>query len=124
MAKTMPSTPAVVEGRRSKAEQFSRAAADTRDSDTTDAYITLLISSGIAASDVICSKRLGYHSTSENHSDAVKTLAQVNKEASKSLKVLLEVKSKSAYTALSSSTTERVKVERAASKLLDFMRSL
>jgi hypothetical protein len=121
MAKTTAADKAAIKGRKEKARQFMTAAADTEASDTHDAYITLLVNAGIAAADVLCGKKLGYYSSSDNHTDAVALLAKVDRDASSALKVLLNIKSKSAYTPTATSGTDRTRVERAAAKLIDLM---
>ncbi|MGI8721898.1 MAG: hypothetical protein ACR2JG_06685 [Geodermatophilaceae bacterium] len=62
-----------------------------------DAYVTLCVLAGIAASDVICCARLGEHAQGEKHNDAVSLLKAADKQAAKHLAVLLEQKTKSAY---------------------------
>jgi hypothetical protein len=57
--RTQPCTAAIRQGRLRKAEQFLRAANLVRD--VADAYSTLCVHAGIAASDVICCARLGEH---------------------------------------------------------------
>lgn len=121
LGKTTAADKATIQGRRAKVRQFMTAATDTQASDTQDAYITLLVNAGIAAADVLCARALGYYSSSENHNEAVALLAKVDKDAANSLKTLLGVKSKSAYTPTATSSTDRVRAERAAHKLVDLM---
>lgn len=82
-----------------KAEQFLRAAEiiaevlDQQDEpDVSDAYVTLCVHAGIAASDVACCKRLGVHSRGQDHAAAISLLGQVGRKASQQLGVLLDMK--------------------------------
>jgi hypothetical protein len=49
--------------------------------DVADAYVTLLVHAGIAASDVICCARLGEHAQGDNHVEAVALLAPLTPTA-------------------------------------------
>jgi hypothetical protein len=79
----------------------------------------LFVDAGIAASDVICCVRLGVHSSSGNHSEAVTLLATADKGSEKHLSTLLGLKNKAAYTHQALSTAERKKMNRAASNLVE-----
>lgn len=115
-------------GRLNKAEQFLAAAslilelADGED-DFTDAYVTMAVHAGIAAADVICCARLGRHSSSGTHSDAVRLLeTTVDREISKDLAVLLGMKNVSGYSARSTTSTDRLKAQRAAERIVEAAR--
>jgi hypothetical protein len=74
--RTQPCTAAIRRGRLRKAEQFIEAAGTVRDladghEDVADAYVTLCVHAGIAASDVICCASLGEHAQGEDHGEAV-----------------------------------------------------
>ncbi len=101
MATTRPCTPAVIEGRKSKAEQFMKAAEIVRrnidDIELADALITLAVHAGIAASDVICCTKSGVHPSGPNHFDAIQRLAEADTNLARELKVLLSMKGKSGY---------------------------
>lgn len=58
----------------------------------------LLVDAGIAASDVICCVRLGVHSNSGTHSDAVTLLERADKGSETYLSTLLGLKNKAANT--------------------------
>jgi len=65
-----------------KAEQFLRAADLVRDvaderGDVADAFATLCVHAGIAASDVICCARLGEHAQGENQSEPFGSATEV-----------------------------------------------
>lgn len=104
--RTTPADATVRRGRMAKAEQFAAAAevvhdlADEAD-DVADAYVTLCIHAGIAAGDVLCAAALGVHAQGENHQEAVKLLATVDKQASKHLATLLGMKTLAGYSAVS-----------------------
>ena len=110
-------------GRFRKAEQFHDAAqgvltlADDND-DVSDAFVTLCVHAGIAAADVICCASLGKHATGENHQTAVGLLRQVDKDAARHLKTLLDMKTKAAYTALAVSADDVKRASRAVDALV------
>jgi hypothetical protein len=130
MPRTVKCTPATRRGRRAKAEQFNDAAATVRTladeaSDVADAYVTLLVHAGIAASDVICCARLGEHSMGENHADAVQVLATAaDKKLARDLDTLLGVKTKAGYGERPVSASDLTKAERATERLIQAMREI
>ena len=116
-------------GRLSKAKQFSDAA-DLIESisdgaiDVEDAYITMCVHAGIAAADVICCARLGEHSRGDDHDDAVRLLAQVDGTMARHLGTLLQMKTRSAYSAQPSSPADRKRASRAAVALVELASTL
>ena len=67
------------QGRMAKAEEFADAARVVQDlaegpGDVADAYVTLCVHAGIAASDVICCARLGRYAQGNDHHEAVDLL--------------------------------------------------
>lgn len=124
MSRTVDCTSQTRAGRLKKAKQFLETAeivetmADDID-DVTDAYVTLLVHAGVAASDVICCAALGVHAQGESHTAAVKLLAKVDSTLANDLGALLAVKTKAGYSSASVSTTERTRAERAARRLVD-----
>jgi hypothetical protein len=118
MAGTRECNSAVISRRLSKAVEFFDAAASLED-DSPNAAGDLFVDAGIAASDVICCVRLGVHSSSGNHSEAVTLLATADKGSEKHLSTLLGLKNKAAYTHQALSTAERKKMNRAASNLVE-----
>lgn len=88
-------------GRLGKANQFLTAAeliaSSIEDSDLADAFVTLCVHAGIAASDVICCAKLNEHSRGGNHTTAIALLAQVDRESSVHLKALLDMKGHAGY---------------------------
>lgn len=124
MSRTVDCTPQTRAGRLKKAMQFLETAeivetmADDID-DVTDAYVTLLVHAGVAASDAICCAALGVHAQGESHTAAVKLLAKVDPTLSNDLGALLAVKTKAGYSSASVSNSERTRAERAARRLVD-----
>ncbi|MGE2691486.1 hypothetical protein [Mycolicibacterium pulveris] len=118
MAGTRDCDAAVIAGRLSKAVEFYDAAAHLED-DMPNAAGDLFVDAGIAASDVICCVRLGVHSNSGAHSDAITLLARAHKGFEKYLSTLLNLKSKAAYTHQALSTAECRRMNRAASHLVE-----
>lgn len=114
--RTRPSTAAIRDGRLKKATEFLNAAALVEDT-ASDAAMNLYVLAGIAAADVICCARLGKYAAGENHNDAVALLNQADSTLGKHLQVLLNIKSKVAYTHQSASPDERKKARRAAEAL-------
>lgn len=98
MVGTQRSTPAVISGRLAKALEFFDSAS-LLEAEKLNAAGDLYVDAGIAASDVICCVRLGEHSSSGNHSEAVALLAT--------------------YTHQSLSAAECKKMSRAASHLVE-----
>jgi hypothetical protein len=92
------------------------------DSDLCDAYVTLCVHAGIAAADVICCARLGRHAQGENHNDAIGLLEKVDTTHAQALGVLLGMKTRSGYSAVPTSTTDRKRARRAAGALVDAAR--
>jgi len=89
------------------------------DEDIADAYATLCVHAGIAASDVICCAYLGHHAVGENHGQAISLLSKADKEASKHLGVLLGLKTKSGYSHTPVTTDEVKRAGRAAEALVE-----
>ncbi len=102
MANVKQCTPEIRAGRLSKAIQFLRAAdliaPILDDEELADAYVTLCVHAGIAASDVICCAKLHEHSVSPNHKNAVVMMATFDQTNSVYLDTLLEMKTHSGYT--------------------------
>jgi hypothetical protein len=119
-------------GRRAKAEQFLRAAEEIMDladdaADIGDAYVTLCVHAGIAASDTICAHRLGVYSSGENHNEALGLLRRVQPDGAQltgDLGALLQMKTKAGYTHRPVSGQERVSAGRKARALVEAARSL
>ncbi|MBU3701617.1 MAG: hypothetical protein FGM58_06195 [Acidimicrobiia bacterium] len=109
-----------------KAEQFWSAALlldeHADDSSHVDAFISLSVLAGIAASDVVCCRRLGVHSTGRSHSDAVKLIRRADHRLEQPLRVLLGLKTASGYGSRVSATSDRLRARRAALALLDAAR--
>lgn len=84
-----------------------------------DAYVTLCVHAGIAASDVICCIRLSEHAQGESHGDAVGLLAKVNREAAKHLNTLLKLKTKSGYSHVPATAEDFKRAGRAAESLVE-----
>lgn len=114
-------------GRMRKAEQFAQAASillelSEEAEELADAYITLCVHAGIAATDVICIRRLGRYALGQDHGEAVQLLGSADRESAKHLRSLLSMKTKAGYSYLSPSSSERVRAGRAMSALLESAR--
>ena len=121
--RTSESDPAVVAGRRAKAQQFSTVARDVltladEAQDVADSFVTLAVHAGIAAADVICCVRLGTYSRSESHAEAIDLLKGADKDAAKALRVLLAMKTRAGYSSAPVSTEDRLRAERAMDALV------
>lgn len=111
-ARTAEGNDAIRRGRLAKARQFADAAEQVRGvandtDDVNDAYTSLCVLSGIAASDAICCARLGRYSRGEDHRTAVGLLKQADPDAAKHLDRLLGLKTTAGY------SHERISAERA-----------
>lgn len=129
MARTTNCTSGTIAGRRARAEQFLEAAElvdvlEDPDQDLAAAYVTLCVHAGIAASDVICCLRLGYHASSQDHTEAVRVLETAEPSASGSLDILLRLKTPAGYSHKSISGADRRRARRAATSLVERMRTL
>ena len=115
-------TPATGTGRLAKAGQFYLAAETIEtivdDREIADAYVTLCIHAGIAAADAICCAKLGEHAHGDDHQAAVALLAKADRAAAKNLKSLLDMKTRSGYSALPTSKTDQKRAGRTAAALL------
>ncbi|ONF67930.1 hypothetical protein [Amycolatopsis keratiniphila] len=106
-----------------KATQFNEAADMIREladehEDIADAYVTLCVHAGIAASDVICCARLGEHAQGENHDEAISLLSRADKEIAKHLRTLLKLKTKAGYSHTPATVDEFKRAGRRWSKKL------
>lgn len=124
MSSTMECGPGHADGRRRKMEVFV-AAIDALllldapdDPDVADALVSLRVTAGVAAADVICCARLGLHSTSPNHSDAVALLKPVDGTLANHLRRLLQMKPKAQYGSLAVSGRELKTSARAVEALV------
>jgi hypothetical protein len=126
--RTRECTPATISGRRAKALQF-QVAADTiaLDGSLGDAFVTNCVHAGIAASDVICCRRLGIHAAGQDHQDAVRLLATAGpdgRELSVHLRTLLGMKSSAGYDSVASSRDDCRRAARAMAALVAAMESI
>jgi len=127
MARISPCTPDVRRGRLRKAGHFLDAAnliADQAGTEpgSADAFITLCIHAGIAASDVICCARLGQHAQGENHNEALALLGQADSGSVKHLRVLLSMKTKAGYSHAEATAADAKRAGRAAETLVETAR--
>jgi len=114
----------ILRGRLHKANQFIAAADMIRElvdeqGDVADAYVTLCVHAGIAASDVICCASLGEHAQGENHDEAVSLLAKADKDVAKHLRTLLNLKTKAGYSHTPATLGEFTRAGRAAEALVE-----
>lgn len=118
-----PCTAATITGRMKKASQFWSAAelveTFTGEEDLADAYVTLCIHAGVAASDVITCKRLGEHAQGDDHGAAVSLLAEVDSKLGEDLRTLLGMKTKVGYSTLPASANDVKRANRSAKRLID-----
>ena len=123
MAKTKKCTPKSRAGRLDKAKQFLAAAEmikpSIEDSDLADAFVTLCVHAGIAASDVICCAKLNEHSIGGDHNSAIALLARVDKGHSIHLKTLLDMKGHAGYSDTSVTTEYQLSAKVAAETLVN-----
>lgn len=89
------------------------------DDEVADAFVTLCVHAGIAASDVICCSSLGKHAQGESHEEAASLLASADQEAAKHLRTLLRLKTKAGYGHTPASNDEVKKANRAAEALME-----
>lgn len=122
-AKTVPAQTNIQQGRLAKAKQFLRVADDAREiydgENIGDAVVTLYVHAGIAAADAICAAALGKHAKGPDHHNAVALLASVDGLASKSLSVLLGMKTRAGYGHDPISVAKLISAERAARLLVE-----
>lgn len=115
-------TDAIRAGRMAKAAQFHLAAetivSTLDDQDMADAYVMLCVHAGIAAADAICCARLGQHSQGDDHQEAVALLSKADRTQAKHLKVLLDMKTRSGYSAVPTSQADQKRAGRAAAELV------
>jgi len=122
--RTKPCSATVAQGRLNKANQFITAAETIRDfanedDEVADAYVTLCVHAGIAASDVICCSSLGKHAQGDSHDEATNLLASTDKDAAKHLQTLLRLKTKAGYGHTPATKDEVKKANRAADALVE-----
>jgi hypothetical protein len=127
MVRTNPCTPDIRQGRLRKAVEFLDAATLIAgqaggEAAAPDAFVTLCIQAGIAASDVICCARLGQHAQGQDHNEAVAMLSQANGESAKHLRVLLGMKTKAGYSHTGISAADAERAGRAADALVEAAR--
>lgn len=93
--------PGALYGRTTKMVQFVEAAeiilALADDDELRDAVVTLAVHAGIAASDVICLRRLGYYWQSANHHEAIEHLRRADAASARHLSTLLSLKTRAGY---------------------------
>jgi hypothetical protein len=111
----------VTAGRMSKANEFYEAAEYLGDG-MPNAAGDLYVDAGIAASDVICCVRLGVHSNTGNHSEAIALLKRAGSGFEQHLNTLLNLKNKAAYTHQDLTVAELKKMNRAAEHLVEAAR--
>jgi hypothetical protein len=120
----------IAAGRLRKAEQFLGAAETIREladdeADVGDAFVTLCIHAGIAASDTICCKALGHHVQGDDHNQAVTELSKVRpggQDLGSDLRLLLQMKHRAEYGPTPVSAEHRKRAWRRAEKLVDAAR--
>jgi hypothetical protein len=115
-------------GRMAKAQQSADAATVVQDlayeaGDVADAYVTLCVHAGIAASDVICCARLGRYAQGEGHHEAVALVKTAAPGIERQPAALLGMKTKSGYGHVPASADDVKRAGRAVDALLGEARS-
>lgn len=82
-----------------------------------DAAVSLFILTGIAAADMVCCIRTGYHPQGDNHTEAEQALRRCDPGSEKHLAKLLRLKTSSAYSP-TTTTREAAKVAQRAAEAL------
>lgn len=122
MANSRKCTPEMRAGRLIKAKQFLTAAemiaTNLEDAELADAFVTLCVHAGIAASDVICCAKLGIHHQGGNHILAVSLLEKIDKANAIHLKTLLDMKGHAGYSSIPTSAAYQERAKLAAQALL------
>ena len=124
--RTNNASPTAITGRLKKARAFAEAARivlefQHEDVDLSSSYVTLVVHAGIAASDVLCMRKLKVYSRGESHTDAVNLLKQAEPGAAKHLDALLSLKTKAGYSIDGISTSDLKQAQRAINALLDLL---
>lgn len=123
MSNTKKCSPKSRAGRLGKANQFLAAAemitSSIEDSDLADAFVTLCVHAGIAASDVICCAKLNEHSIGGNHYSAIALLARVDQGNSIHLKTLLDMMGHAGYSDVSVTAEYQESAKLAAQALVN-----
>lgn len=117
-------------GRLRKAEQFLDAAEAIRDladdeAKVGDAFVTLCIHAGIAASDAICCRALGHFVQGDDHNQAIAELAKAEpngRALSNDLRALLQMKNRAESEARPVSADQRKRAWRRAEGLVEAAR--
>jgi hypothetical protein len=118
-------------GRLRKAGQFLDAAATIREfaddeAEIGDAFVTLCIHAGIAASDTICCETLGHHVQGDDHNQAIAELSKARPDGpdlGNDLRALLQMKNRAEYGALPVTAEQRKRAWRRAEHLVEAARS-
>jgi|SRR5689334_8356132 len=117
----------VVMGRFRKAEQFLAAAETVREladdeAEVGDAFVTLCVHAGIAASEVICCVALGHFVQGDDHNQAIAELSKVKPAGEKlgnDLRALLMMKARAGYAAPPVTAEQRKRAWRRAEALVE-----
>ena len=122
--RTKPCPPAIRAGRLAKAQQFADAAdmldiLVEDDNDLADAFITLSVHAGIAAADVICCCRLGEYAQGQTTVRPSRCFSPSTDRRPRVSPLLLDMKTRSGYSAIESSQADRLRAKRAAQLLIE-----
>lgn len=117
-------------GRFRKALQFQDAAETIREfandeAEIGDAFVTLCVHAGIAASDAICCTSLGHYAQGDDHNQAVAELAKVRpdgQELGNDLRGLLQMKHRAEYGPIPVTAEQRKRAWRRAERLVEAAR--
>lgn len=117
-------------GRLRKALQFRDAAETIREladdeAEVGDAFVTLCIHAGIAASDTICCASLGHYAQGDDHNQAIAELSKVRpsgEELGNDLRALLQMKHRAEYGPVPVTAEQRKRAWRRAERLVEAAR--
>lgn len=120
----------IAAGRLRKAEQFLQAAETLqafaeKEADVGDAFVTLCILAGIAASDTVCCRELGHFAQGDDHLQAISQLAKAGpdgKRLSGDLRALLQMKNRAEYESRPVNSDQRKRAWRRAENLVEAAR--
>ncbi|MFB2581357.1 hypothetical protein ACEXQD_08900 [Herbiconiux sp. P15] len=93
------------------------------DDELRDVVVTLAVHAGIAASDVICLRHLGYYWQSGNHNEALEHLRRADAGSAGHLSTLLSLKTRAGYGHSSISSSNVQRSVRAMNHLVDAARA-
>jgi hypothetical protein len=112
-----------IRGRLANGIEFFEVAEAAREQhpDRANAWVTLYVHAGIAAADVICCRALGYHTSGDDHVEAIALLRSVQPDGpqlANALSTLLSMKTRAGYSDGPVGSDDRVRAPRRAQELI------